>query len=73
MMFNKKNRCYNGGNQHNFIPRYDERERQSHIGYSNLVINEEQVRKLVTINVYVRDICTWCGKTIERTDKKGEV
>lgn len=60
-----KNRCYNGGQQHKFEPRYTEMDREKNIEVSNY-LTEEGFRHLLTLQVYVRDICVWCGKTIEK-------
>ncbi len=61
-MFSKK--CYNGGSKHKFEPRYDEKDsglasRLTKIkGYFN--------RELLYYNVYIHDICVWCGNVIKR-------
>jgi len=60
-----KNRCYNGGNRHNFKPRYTEKNR-------NLELSEytgRDLRHLLTLNVYVGDVCVWCGKTVNDKEK----
>lgn len=65
-----KNRCYNGGNRHNFKPRYDEQP--------NLKFNGghfqgcEDIRSFMVINIYVKDLCVWCGKEILKNDIKEE-
>ena len=64
-MFNK-NRCYNGGNKHKFVPRYIERERKTTPGLSIERIFPNDLRKILTLNIYVYDICEWCGKTIKK-------
>jgi hypothetical protein len=60
-----KSRCYNGGNRHNFQPRFDEVDRQRVTQLQN-VPSAEDLRRIITLNVYVRDVCVWCGETIER-------
>jgi len=56
-------RCYNGGNKHKFKPRYDEQPRG---GWAEEIYNIEDARKLLTYRIYVKDICTWCGKEIKK-------
>ena len=62
-MFNNKY-CYNGGNKHNFQPRYTDvpnvRVPTSGSGLSN-----EALKILLMHNEYVYDICTWCGKIVK--------
>ena len=57
-----KNRCYNGGNKHKFEPRYDEKP-------SDIVAKKVPVvmmRELAIINIYIHDICIWCGEKIDK-------
>lgn len=56
-----KDKCYQGGKQHNFQPRYSEQERNNkftEIVYPNL----EELRRFTTLKIYKGDICIWCGK-----------
>ena len=66
-MFSKKSRCYNGGNQHKFSSRYDEKP-NVHLNIKRTwgSATSEEVRKLVYYEEYVFDICEWCGKKIHR-------
>ena len=66
-MFNK-NRCYNGGNRHKFEARYEEQECKSGVELSDCSFRPSlnDLRKLDILNVYIRDVCVWCGETIER-------
>ncbi len=50
---------------HRFEPRYDEQPNPNYEGgdYSGPVGG---YRKLLVINIYVRDVCVKCGKTVER-------
>lgn len=62
-----KTKCYKGGNKHKFEARYEEKE----INATNLKIplfhsTPEDARKLYIKKVYVKDICTWCGKDIKK-------
>ena len=62
-MFEKK--CTNGGNHHKFEPRYD--EVPSNINLKKIQYFElEEVRKILILNVYVKDVCIWCGKEIKK-------
>jgi hypothetical protein len=63
-MFDKKTRCCNGGNQHKFEPRYSEEDRGIAVEVERGTLKD--LRDFATLKVYVKDICTWCGKTIEK-------
>lgn len=65
ILFNK-DRCYNGGKQHKFVPRFKEVPRD--FKYNGPPTNLEDFRKLFVLNEYLYDICEWCGKRIY--DKK---
>lgn len=58
-----KNRCYNGGNKHNYQPVYSEEKIDDHITIRNMFAND--IRKLIILNKYVCSICKWCGKIIK--------
>ena len=60
-----KDKCYNGGKRHKFEPRYDEVPRKVQ-SFEADWITSSQMRSLLVYTVYVRDVCVWCGKTIER-------
>ena len=64
-MFNRKDRCYNGGNRHKFKARYEEKP-IPHKQFEMEGTSMSALRKLLIIDSYVRDICVWCGKTIEK-------
>jgi len=58
-------KCYNGGNKHNFKPRYDEVP----FGVKNIkgkYTCVSELKSLLVYNVYVKDVCTWCGKEIKK-------
>ena len=67
-------RCYNGGPKHNFEARHSTRE---YIPDALFQHNrgEVSVSGLYAIKTYeseyIRDVCTWCGNTIEAEDKSG--
>ena len=62
-----RNRCYNGGNRHEFKSVYEERLNvDGSVGYWHPSANE--FRKMFFDKVYVYDICKWCGKRIKRND-----
>ena len=61
-----KNRCYNGGKKHNFKPRYDEQTHDKFEYVQTDRMSPDDIKRLLTLNVYVRDVCTWCGKPIEK-------
>ena len=58
-----KNRCYNGGNKHKFEARYDEKDAGNDIEGKATV---KEIRSLQFYNIYVKDVCVWCGKEIKR-------
>jgi len=55
VIFNK-NKCYNGGDKHNFEARYQR---------ISTKYNYDDNNERVCVS-YIYDICTWCGKTIQR-------
>lgn len=68
----EKDKCYNGGNKHNFQPRYTEMATGiSPTKISGMTTTEEvkSLRSLCINNVYIGDICVWCGKVVKVNDK----
>ena len=63
-----KTRCYNGGNQHKFEARYTEQSRPSQFNFTGG--NMSELRSLLVLNIYVRDVCIWCGKTIKKKEEE---
>ena len=61
-----KNRCYNGGNHHNFQARWDERPNERLKSLECERTTMEALKTALIYKQYIRDICTWCGKVIER-------
>lgn len=60
-------KCFNGGQQHKFEPRYDEKNRGGNINVQDYAGDSmENIRKMYIIRIYVKDICIWCGKEIKR-------
>lgn len=61
-----KNKCCNGGNKHNFKPRFTERpsglKKIAEIQYTSI----DELRSLFILREYVCDVCKWCGKIINR-------
>ena len=55
-----KNRCYNGGNHHKFEARYDSKLPATLKSCSFIAI------EALKNKVYIKDVCVWCGKEIER-------
>ena len=59
-------KCFRGGKQHKFEPRYSEED-------SNLVqqgiylkrIQPNTAKELLKNKIYIYDICVWCGKIIK--------
>lgn len=63
-----KSRCYNGGNKHKFLARYDEIPHPRSIKTSGH-ISSEKMRNLLYYQKYLFDICEWCGKKIINHDR----
>jgi hypothetical protein len=62
-----RNRCCHGGTQHNFQPRYDEKERSTAgMSLKNVVETAADLKYILTLYTYVKDVCLWCGKEINR-------
>lgn len=51
-----------------FQPRYDEYPREGR--YNKITMYAEDLREFMTLRRYVHDVCTRCGKTIERPTKE---
>ena len=62
-MFLNKSRCYNGGNQHKFSPRYDEIPNTTNMRTKGNILPEE-LRTLIYYKKYLFDICEWYGKVV---------
>jgi hypothetical protein len=62
-----KSRCYNGGNQHNYEPRYD-----TFLPVFPSIAKAFDAQELVEVinafhaSKYVQDVCVWCGKVVTR-------
>lgn len=64
-MLSRKSRCYNGGNQHRFTPRYTEKPNNNlDIKRTWGSVTSRDVRNLMYYKEYLFDICKWCGKKI---------
>ena len=63
-----KNRCYNGGKKHKFEPRCDEVQIDGDLEVKGM--SPKDYRSLIFHNVYLVDICVWCGKRIDKNDPK---
>lgn len=61
-------KCYNGGNKHNFEPRYDEVPTPESMKFDEIsfVSYPQEYRKLFVRKVYIKDICKWCGKDTKK-------
>ncbi len=56
-----------GGNKHKFEPRYEETEiAQYDVKMMLLPSSPKEGRKMLVKNTYVKDICIWCGKSVEK-------
>lgn len=64
-------KCYKGGKQHKFRPRYDEVPMPN--GTKVKIDPREDfkpssMRRMLIRDVYVCDICEWCGEKISRNE-----
>jgi len=66
-----KHRCYNGGKKHNYKARYTEKSRNMSTGSYTGDLSD--LRQLSVVRVYVRDVCEWCGNTVELSAPKETV
>ena len=58
--------CYHGGNKHKFEPRYDEIDIHRNIYKNDPTATPKDLRRLWVRNIYVGDICVWCGMQVKR-------
>jgi len=56
-------RCYNGGQRHCFEARFNEVPNNVKIGW---LLEPQNIRRLLYYEVYVKDVCIWCGKEIKK-------
>ncbi len=64
-LFANKDRCYRGGKMHNYTPRYSEKHAdQTRIQVGDMFSTSDSFNRALA-KIYVRDVCTWCGATIE--------
>lgn len=61
-MFKKKNRCYNGGNKHNFKYRIDKIAHDRNEGLKVSGVTFETAINLLFDFIHVKKVCQWCGK-----------
>lgn len=61
--FTDKSRCYHGGQRHFFMARYTEQQRGTSCKIEGH-LTADAMHSLMTLDVYVHDICIWCGKII---------
>ena len=59
-------KCYKGGTKHSFQPRYEEVPVHGIRIPSISARCIEDIRSLYIRKEYVKDVCKWCGKTIEK-------
>lgn len=72
-MFNlfKSNRCVDGGNCHNFQPRYDTKSEPMKINVEGYGFDSYDYKRILDASrnnesVYIKDVCVWRGKEIKR-------
>ena len=79
MVIFNKSRCYNGGEQHKFRPRYNAKsvnpideqlvkEMMAQFPQLNPYIGVNDLLYNTQEKTYIYDICIWCGKTIKRKE-----
>ena len=57
-------KCYRGGDRHKFVPRYT--EEPSGINIKAKRCDTDEIRSLLILKKYVKDVCEWCGKEVKR-------
>lgn len=68
-MFTKRvDKCCNGGNQHKFKPRYTEKSTGLILAEVYGLAGTDNLRKLMILDIYINDVCEWCGKTINKQE-----
>jgi len=70
-MFKLKSRCYNGGKRHKFEPRYSEKSTGRTPTQEEIILRSSDLglRGLIFYQVYIYDVCVWCGKRISKEEK----
>lgn len=63
-----KNKCYNGGKQHNFEARYTKFLPEIQGLESATVAGIEALKN----HRYIYDICVWCGKIVKRDEQNDQ-
>jgi hypothetical protein len=58
-------KCYKGGKQHNFKPRYDQM-RNNIVVEKSRGISATELKTLMYDDIYIKDICVWCGKEVQK-------
>lgn len=58
-------KCFNRGLQHNFKPRYDDIRNDTIVSESR-GYSASDLKILMFDKIYVKDICIWCGKEINK-------
>ena len=66
------NRCYKGGQKHNFKARYNEEPTGISIHHAK-GFSPDGLRNLLIRDVYVKDVCVWCGKEINKEKISGTI
>ena len=61
-----RNKCYQGGERHNFEPRYDEQSVEYVGDLSFKWTTAKEIRSFFFYKIYLYDIYMWCGKKVER-------
>jgi hypothetical protein len=56
-----------GSCRHRFEPRYDERPNGAFVTAVGFFSSNEE-RELLILRTYVRDVCRYCGQTVERSN-----
>lgn len=67
MKFFTKNKCYNGGQKHNFISVYKEEKPKIH-NFEGSIYQYETLISLETKKTYLHSVCKWCGKIADKED-----
>lgn len=61
-----KNRCYNGGKQHKFEPRYSEVHNDSMPTGTLRYFTLQELKAFFVLKKYDCDVCVWCGQIVKK-------
>lgn len=61
-----KSRCYNGGRQHKFKPRFTTAPAFTSANIIAKGYDEAEIKEMLSYKVYTGEVCAWCGAVISQ-------